>query len=78
MLSNPTLVTSVSNELSNANHVLHNRLWQDSESQFGEFPWMAIIMEEEYVGGQQRHRYVCGGSLITRGVILTAAHCVKG
>ncbi|XP_043242993.1 prophage side tail fiber protein homolog StfR-like isoform X2 [Amphibalanus amphitrite] len=52
--------------------------FKDSESQFAEFPHMAIIMEEEYIGGELRHRYVCGGSLVTTNIILTAGHCVAG
>ena len=35
---------------------------QDGESQFAEFPWMAIILEEEEIDYDVTiQRYVCGG-----------------
>ena len=37
-------------------------------SQFGEFPWMVALTEN--------NKYICGGSLIHPHVVLTAAHCV--
>ncbi|XP_031638891.1 phenoloxidase-activating factor 2-like, partial [Contarinia nasturtii] len=46
-------------------------------AQFGEFPWtVAILKEEKALDEQILNVYVCGGSLIDLGVVLTAAHCV--
>ncbi|CAG7717306.1 unnamed protein product [Allacma fusca] len=52
--------------------------FKDNEAQFGEYPWMAAILEKKIVQGRQVNYFVCGGSLIWPSVILTAAHCVHG
>ncbi|KAG4068616.1 hypothetical protein HA402_004957 [Bradysia odoriphaga] len=50
---------------------------KDSESQFGEFPWTVAILKEEQSLDKVLNVYQCGGSLISTGVVLTAAHCVS-
>ena len=38
------------------------------------FPWHALIFRETFLGSDD-FEYICGGSLIERNVIVTAAHC---
>lgn len=51
--------------------------FEDSESQFGEWPHMcAVLHKEPSAEGEGVNMYQCGGSLIAPGVILTAGHCI--
>merc|ERR1719242_1998298 len=45
------------------------------ESQVGEWPHMCALLRQEEAGGVKT--FQCGASLISPGVVLTAAHCVQ-
>jgi len=47
------------------------------ETEFGEWPHVCAVLENKSVSGTVVQVYLCGGSLLDAGVILTAAHCVK-
>lgn len=45
------------------------------KAKIGDYPWMALL---GYDFGNLGILYVCGGSVINKHYVLTAAHCVKG
>ncbi|ROT73786.1 serine proteinase 1 [Penaeus vannamei] len=51
--------------------------FNDSQAQFGEFPWMAAVLTRGVSGTGGIPVYVCGASLIHPRVVLTAAHNVQ-
>ena len=46
-------------------------------AEFGEWPNMCIILKSANHRGDNFDLYQCGASLISPGIILTAAHCVE-
>ena len=42
-------------------------------AELGQYPWQVALVERS-VGGTS---YFCGGTLISTGLVLTAAHCVR-
>ncbi|KAK8752604.1 hypothetical protein OTU49_006490 [Cherax quadricarinatus] len=47
-------------------------------AQFGEFPWMAVVMTADKPLGADANAYIGGGSLIHPEFVMTAAHYVEG
>lgn len=55
-------------------NVTHRRIVGGSAAKLGAFPWMALI---GYTNDLDETSFKCGGSLITKRHVLTAAHCLK-
>ncbi|XP_043255138.1 melanization protease 1-like [Colletes gigas] len=64
---NPLLPTDCGKDLS-------QRIFGGERTELDEFPWMALL---EYLKPNGKST-ACGGVLISRRYVLTAAHCVKG
>ena len=47
-----------------------DRMAYGQEARLFQFPWMALLMLNSV-------KFVCGGTLINRRYVLTAAHCLK-
>lgn len=52
-----------------------NRIYGGNLLDLDEFPWMALLI---YSPNPRRPVFGCGGVLISKRYVLTAAHCVSG
>lgn len=52
----------------------HHRVVGGVDAQVGAWPWMALLGYKDRVG---EVGFKCGGSLITKRHVLTAAHCIR-
>ncbi|XP_063883137.1 phenoloxidase-activating factor 2-like [Scylla paramamosain] len=50
---------------------------EEQQSQYGEFPWTAVVFTEILVEGFDFQIFAAGGSLVHRQLVLTVAHAVK-
>lgn len=48
-----------------------------NEAEYGEFPWMLVILKVAYNQAIDKTPFICGASLIAPSVVLTGAHCVN-
>ena len=50
-----------------------SRIVGGKEASVGQFPWLAQI----WLNKRASDKFICGGSLITDNVLVTAAHCIE-
>jgi len=56
----------------------NNRIASGTETEAHEYPWMVFVSGQYRNSSGHRASGNCGGSLISDGWVLTAAHCVEG
>ena len=52
--------------------------FNEGESQFGEFPWVAMVLKNVLRDGESKNELIGGATIIHPRVLLTAAHKVEG
>uniref|UniRef100_V5GX21 CLIP domain-containing serine protease n=2 Tax=Anoplophora glabripennis TaxID=217634 RepID=V5GX21_ANOGL len=53
-----------------------DKIYGGTEADLNEYPWMALIEYQDVDDGKRG--FYCGGALISKRYVLTAAHCMKG
>ncbi|XP_045114078.1 phenoloxidase-activating factor 2-like [Portunus trituberculatus] len=51
---------------------------EEQQSQYGEFPWTAVVFTEHLLDGFSFQIFTAGGSLVHKRLVLTVAHAVQG
>lgn len=57
-------------------HVKSGRIVGGKGATFGEWPWQVLVRESTWLGLFTKNK--CGGVLITKNFVMTAAHCQPG
>lgn len=53
------------------------RIIDGTRALIGQYPWMTLLRYRSLVEDENSFSFKCGGSLITKKHVLTAAHCIK-
>lgn len=57
-------------------HVKSGRIVGGKGATFGEWPWQVLVRESTWLGLFTKNK--CGGVLISKNYVMTAAHCQPG
>lgn len=57
-------------------HVKQGRIVGGKSATFGEWPWQVLVRESTWLG--LFNKIKCGGVLISKSYVVTAAHCQPG
>lgn len=70
------ILSHITSECGARPHVKSGRIVGGKGATFGEWPWQVLVRESTWLGLFTKNK--CGGVLISKNYVVTAAHCQPG